>query len=72
MADYNSFVQWGFQVLIVGICGYGVIIVKDALTKLNDSVEQLNIKVAEVIEKTAWHEKWLERHEGEIKDLKHK
>ena len=72
MMDFNGFIHWAFQGLLAGVFIWGVQVMRDAITRLNDSVEKLHIKVAEVIEKTSWHEKWLERHEDDIKELKHK
>jgi len=32
----------------------------------------LNEKIATIIEKVTWHEKWLERHDDEITNLRDK
>lgn len=64
--DFAKFIEWSFYGVVSGACVYGVSI----LAKLNESVKTLNEHVAVIIEKTAWHEKWLERHELELRKLR--
>lgn len=63
--DFSHFVEWAFY----GIVGGASVFAVNILAKLRDSVEALNVRVAVIIEKTETHEKILERHEGEIKNL---
>lgn len=42
------------------------------LSKTQKSIQTLNKQVAVVIEKTAWHERELTRHDKEIEKLKRK
>ena len=64
--QFNQFVEWVFYGVVSGSFIYGLSILKD----LNRSVETLNNQIAVVIEKVTWHEKWLERHDGEIQILR--
>lgn len=66
--DFSKFIEWAFQALVVGIAAYGVGI----LAGLKNSVNELNNKIATIIEKVTWHEKWLERHDDEITNLREK
>lgn len=63
--DFTKFVEWVFYGVVSAIGVYGVSI----LSNLNQSVKILNERVAVIIEKTAWHEKWLERHDLELNRL---
>lgn len=64
--DFNKFIEWAFQGLLAGAAVYGV----NVLSSIKNSVNELNAKIAIIIEKTAWHEKWLEKHDEEIKKIK--
>jgi len=43
--------------------------IKRTFSELKDSVETLNKNVAVIIEKTAWHEKTLEKHDERLRGL---
>lgn len=64
--EFKQFIEWVFYGVIGGSSIYGVKI----LASLKNSVDELNKQVAIIIEKTTWHEKWLERHDDEIRTLK--
>lgn len=66
--DFSHFIQWGFEGLISGALIYGV----SVLTNLKSSINILNERIATIIEKTAWHEKELEKHEHRIIRLESK
>lgn len=73
--DFNKFVEWAFQALIIGVAAYGVNVlasVKNSIVDLDKSVNELNSKIATIIEKVTWHEKWLEKHDEEILNLRDK
>jgi len=56
MIPYDQFIQWLFYG-VMGFCAvYGVSI----FAKMKDSIDQLNINVAVLLERTAAHEKRLE------------
>lgn len=40
------------------------------LSKMNASVEHLNVKIAVIIERTSSHEKRIDRHDKDIEQLK--
>jgi hypothetical protein len=63
---FPQFVEWVFYALIGGVS----LQVAGKLGKLTESITALNEKIAVVIEKTAWHEKQLEKHDAEIEALK--
>lgn len=60
-----DFFDWALKAILVGSIAYGVRI----LSKLQNSTEELNVKVARVIEKISGHEKELDRHEERIREL---
>lgn len=60
--QFSEFLTWGFTGLISGILIYGVKVLQD----IKSSVEQLNERMATIIEKTSWHEKEMERLNGKI------
>lgn len=64
--QFADFVNWTFYGIVSGSFIYGITILKE----LNKSVEILNNQIAVVIEKVTWHEKWLEKHDGEIQILR--
>jgi hypothetical protein len=59
---FDEFLSWGFTGLISGILIYGVKVLQD----IKSSVEQLNERMATIIEKTQWHEKEMERLNNRI------
>jgi len=62
MIEFNQFVQWAFYALISGCAMYLTTI----LNGLKTSVEELNIKMATIIEKTSSHEKRIEKLEDKL------
>jgi len=60
--QFSEFLTWGFTGLISGILIYGVKVLQD----IKSSVEQLNERMATIIEKTQWHEKEMERLNSRI------
>jgi len=64
--DFSKFVEWAFY----GVVGYAAIAVVQLLSMLKKEIAELNSKIAIIIEKTAWHEKWLEKHDDEISKLR--
>lgn len=59
--DWPSIAQALFYTMATAIAGYGVYV----LSKLQTSVEELNIKIAVVVEKLDSHEKRLTRLEDQ-------
>ena len=43
--------------------------IKKSIDDTRKSVDDLNVKVAHIIEKTMWHEKTIEAHDGRIRTL---
>lgn len=60
--EFSQFVQWAFYGLISGCAVY----LTSVLSGLKNSVDELNIKIAIVIEKTNAHEKRIEKIEDKI------
>lgn len=56
--NFNQFIEWGF-LGIISACGPAIVYL----------LYDLNNKIAVIIEKVAWHEKWLEKHDQEIKRI---
>ena len=65
-ANFEQFIVWTFY----GVVSFSAIFGVKVLTKLTQSIDQLNIKMAEILQTSAWHEKTLDRHENKIQDLK--
>ena len=59
MITFERFIEWAF-LGILGACAPAIVIL----------LWGLNNKIAIIIEKVAWHEKWLEKHDDEIKNMK--
>ena len=57
--NFSQFVEWGF-LGILSACGPAIVLL----------LWGLNNKIAIIIEKVAWHEKWLEKHDDEIRSMK--
>ena len=68
MLEYSQIVTWVFYAMAT-VIGGGVL---NILRKLTSSVEELNIKMAVLIEKTAYHEKELEKHDNRIGALENR
>jgi len=66
--QFNDFLTWGFTGLVSGILIYAV----KVLTDIKRSVEELNERMATIIEKTAWHEKEMEKMSNRILALESK
>ena len=64
----NRFFQWGFELLIVGSAVVGV----DSLKDLSKSINELNVKIGVVIERTDGQQKRLDNHEERIHVLETK
>lgn len=64
--EFMEFVSYVFY----GILGSSAVLSVNILTRLSRAVEDLNVKLAVLIEKTAGHEKWLEKHDVEISNIK--
>jgi hypothetical protein len=62
VGDYQSFASWLLCGLLGGCAVYGV----GVLAKLTASIQQLNGQIARILEKTAWHEKELERLDDRV------
>ena len=65
MIDYNQLIQWVF----FGVVGFAAVFAVNVLQSLKNSVEQLNEKIAIIIEKTVWIEKTLDKHQKEIERI---
>lgn len=63
---FQNFINWSFYTLI-GFCGVFMVRI---LRDLKDSIVQLNIKVAVVIEKVTSHEKRLDGLDEDLKTLR--
>lgn len=65
MMNFTDFIQWVFYGVVGGSAVYGVSI----LSHLKNSIDDLNIKMAKLIEKNDWHEKMIERLEKRVEKL---
>jgi hypothetical protein len=66
--DFDKFVLWAFMAIMGGGVGWSATF----LARISKSISQLNVSVATVIERTAWHQKELENHDHRITHLEEK
>lgn len=66
--QFDQFLSWGFTGLISGILIYGVKVLQD----IKSSVEELNQRMATIIEKTQWHEKEMEKLSRRLNNIEMK
>jgi hypothetical protein len=57
--EFSHFVEWTFY----GIVGAGVTFIASAIWSIKTTLNVL-------VEKSQWHERWLERHDDELKELR--
>jgi hypothetical protein len=62
MNEFSEFVQWGFYSVLTGCAIY----LTSILNGLKGSVDELNVKMATIIEKTSNHEKRIEKLEDKL------
>lgn len=60
--EFKDFVQWAFYALLSGCSIY----LTSILSGLKLSVDELNIKMATIIEKTSNHERRIEKLEDKV------
>lgn len=63
--DFADFINWAFM----GILSGGLVFLIAILNEVKVSIQNLNERMAVLIEKTVWHEKALEKHEERIAKL---
>ncbi len=63
--EWNLFIDWMLKALLGGVVLHGVHI----LSEMKKSIDSLNNKMAEIIERTAWHSKEINRLESRITRL---
>ena len=64
--DWPTVAQYLFYGFSAFLASSAVNILKD----LKRSVEELNVNMALVVKESQWHEKWLIKHDEEIKILR--
>ena len=64
--SFEKYIEWMFYGLMSGVAIYAV----RFLSHLSASIDELNLKMGTIIERTTWHEKWLERHDEEINKMR--
>lgn len=62
MNQFSEFIQWGFYSVLTGCAIYLTAI----LNGLKGSVDELNVKMATIIERVSHHEKRIEKLEDKI------
>lgn len=63
--DFADFINWAFM----GILSGGLVFLIAILNEVKVSIQNLNERMAVLIEKTVWHEKALEKLEERIAKL---
>lgn len=66
--NFQIFVEWVFYGIVGGASVYGVAI----LAHLKNSIDNLNLQVATIIEKSNWFQKELDRLDGRVSRLEEK
>ena len=66
--DYRAFVGWGFQCLLIAVAAWGV----TELSSLSRSVQDLNVKMAVVLERDSTRGDQVRDLEGRVKHLEDK
>lgn len=66
--EWNLFVDWAFKAILGGIVFYGV----HVLSEMKKSIDTLNSKVSQMIERTEWHTKEIDRLEFRISRIEEK
>lgn len=72
MIEYQDLIDWAFKTLLSGAVLMAVRTLSKIgsnIDKIETSIEELNVNMAVIIEKTTNHEKVLDRHEIEIQNL---
>lgn len=64
--DFTTFVNWAFLAIISGTVMYGV----KVLTNLNESVEKLNVTVAQMLVKHEFHDKEIDELKNDVHFLR--
>lgn len=65
MKDFPQFTQWAFELIVSGGIVYGV----SVLGGLKKSIEELNVKMAEVIARMTHHEKTIDKHDERLSKI---
>ena len=60
--EFEYFVNWAFMAIMSGAVIYGVSI----LTKLNSSIQELNVTVAQMLVKHEFHDKEIDEMKKDI------
>lgn len=63
MSNHREFIYWAFQSMVLAVGAFGVSILSD----MNKSIQELNIKVAVVIQKVEINEKRIDTLENRRK-----
>lgn len=63
--EFSRFVEWAFGAIIAGGAAYST----RFLSQISRSIAELNKQVSVIIERTAWHEKTITRHDERISKL---
>lgn len=66
--EWTAVAQYVFYALITFIAGSAA----GTLKELRKSIEELNLNMSKIIQESQWHERWLIRHDEELKTIKEK
>jgi len=66
--DFQHFKDWA----LLGLISTSGIAVLRYLGKIAKSIEELNLKVAKVLEQSSWHSKILDQHEQRLSHLENR
>ena len=62
---FQKFIEWCFMGLIAGGIGWTAIILRD----ISNSLVEIRIQIASILERVSWHEKDIIDHDKRLKHL---
>lgn len=63
--DLTKFIEWAFEGVLSSCMIYGL----NIISQMKNSINELNNNVSRIVEKTAWHEKELDKLDERIRLL---
>jgi hypothetical protein len=65
MHDFPQFVDWAFKGIVAGTLFYGV----GLFAGMKHSIDELNIRMAQVIERMTHHQKEIDKHDERLSKI---
>lgn len=65
MDNWANFFDWASKAFLGGVCVYGV----NVLSQMKTSIDALNETMAQIVERTEWHSRELEKLEERLQQV---